>query len=83
MTHFKRSAGTPYTVVTPSTELADLEQFLDNNIFALSACCVYAITTQLLILIPVTDHGRKFVLAVVTKQDLDVRTCSILKGSVH
>lgn len=35
MTHFKRSAGTPYTVVTPSTELADLESFLDKNLFAL------------------------------------------------
>ncbi|KAL0565920.1 hypothetical protein V5O48_016102 [Marasmius crinis-equi] len=36
MTKFKRSVGThPYTLITPLTELKDLEQFLKDNIFAL------------------------------------------------
>lgn len=72
MTRFKRTAGTPYTVVTPSTELAELESFLDHNIFAISASptfsCVYE---QKLTSLPVTDYNRKFVLAVATKQDLE------------
>ncbi|EKM56932.1 uncharacterized protein PHACADRAFT_254330 [Phanerochaete carnosa HHB-10118-sp] len=50
---FIRSSSHPYTVITPSTPLAELEQFLQDKIFAL-----------------VTDAGRKFVLAVVTRQDL-------------
>lgn len=35
MTKFKRNASQPYTMITPSTELADLEEFLRQNIFAL------------------------------------------------
>ncbi|KIP05647.1 hypothetical protein PHLGIDRAFT_30807 [Phlebiopsis gigantea 11061_1 CR5-6] len=54
MTKFKRSRTQPYTLITPATPLAALEQFLQDKLFAL-----------------VTDHGRKFVLAVVTRQDLD------------
>ncbi|KAJ3481034.1 hypothetical protein NLI96_g7934 [Meripilus lineatus] len=35
MTKFKRSSSEPYTLITPSTPLADLEEFLRHNIFAL------------------------------------------------
>ena len=36
MTKFKRSVETnPYTVITPATELDELELFLQDNIFAL------------------------------------------------
>ncbi|KAH9916725.1 uncharacterized protein BXZ73DRAFT_53623 [Epithele typhae] len=35
MSRFKRTAATPYTVITPSTPLADLETFLKANIFAI------------------------------------------------
>ncbi|KAL0069662.1 hypothetical protein AAF712_003320 [Marasmius tenuissimus] len=36
MTKFKRSIGTnPYTLITPLTELKELEEFLKDNIFAL------------------------------------------------
>lgn len=35
MTKFKRSASEPYTLITPSTPLADLERFLQGEIFAL------------------------------------------------
>lgn len=35
MTKFKRTAGTPYTIITPSTPLAELKHFLDANIFAI------------------------------------------------
>ncbi|KAI0711276.1 hypothetical protein C8Q76DRAFT_52741 [Earliella scabrosa] len=54
MTKFKRTAATPYTIITPSTPLAELEEFLKRNIFAI-----------------VTDWDRKFVLGVVTSQDLE------------
>ncbi|KII91190.1 hypothetical protein PLICRDRAFT_37892 [Plicaturopsis crispa FD-325 SS-3] len=54
MTKFKRTASQPYTIITPSSPLAELEVFLQHNLFAL-----------------VTDHGRKFVLAVATKDDLE------------
>ncbi|KAM5533898.1 hypothetical protein V8D89_012438 [Ganoderma adspersum] len=53
MTKFKRT-GTTYTVIAPSTPLAELEDFLSRNIFAI-----------------VTDWDRKFVLGVVTSQDLE------------
>jgi hypothetical protein len=37
MTRFNRSAKTnPYTIITPDTALAELENFLKDNIFALS-----------------------------------------------
>ncbi|KAI0694211.1 hypothetical protein BC835DRAFT_1350521 [Cytidiella melzeri] len=51
---FRREPSQPYIVITPWTPLADLEQFLQDKLFAL-----------------VTDWDRKFVLAVVTKQDLE------------
>lgn len=35
MTKFRRTASTPYTLMTPATELAELERFLDDNLFAL------------------------------------------------
>ncbi|TCD68749.1 hypothetical protein EIP91_009895 [Steccherinum ochraceum] len=35
MTKFKRSTSEPYTLITPSTPLSELEQFLEHNIFAL------------------------------------------------
>ncbi|OBZ77488.1 Cystathionine beta-synthase [Grifola frondosa] len=35
MTKFTRLPSQPYTVITPSTPLAELEQFLEHNIFAL------------------------------------------------
>jgi hypothetical protein len=35
MTKFKRSASEPYTLITPSTPLEDLERFLQGEIFAL------------------------------------------------
>jgi len=54
MTKFNRRASEPYTLITPLTPLAELADFLEDNIFAL-----------------VTDHGRNFVLAVATSQDLD------------
>ncbi len=35
MTKFKRTIGTPYTIITPSTPLAELEDFLQLNLFAI------------------------------------------------
>jgi len=35
MTKFKRSPSTPYTVITPSTPMRELEEFLERNIFAI------------------------------------------------
>jgi len=35
MIKFRRQASQPYSLITPSTPLADLELFLRNNIFAL------------------------------------------------
>ncbi|KAL1943917.1 hypothetical protein VTO73DRAFT_3735 [Trametes versicolor] len=35
MTKFKRTVGTPYTIITPSTPLAELEDFLKLNLFAI------------------------------------------------
>jgi len=52
MARFRRK--TPYKVITPSTSLEDLEEFLEGKVFAI-----------------VTDESRKFVLAVVTSQDLE------------
>lgn len=37
MTKFIRSSSHPYTVITPSTPLAELEQFLGDKLFALGA----------------------------------------------
>jgi FAD/FMN-containing dehydrogenase len=39
MTKFARSAAqNPYTLMTPGTELADLERFLEDHHFALGPC---------------------------------------------
>ncbi|KAM6492449.1 hypothetical protein JOM56_012173 [Amanita muscaria] len=35
MTRFKRTSSEPYTLITPVSPLADLEQFLKDNLFAL------------------------------------------------
>lgn len=35
MTKFKRRASQPYSLITPSTPLEELEEFLKDNIFAL------------------------------------------------
>ncbi|KAK7019026.1 CBS domain-containing protein [Favolaschia claudopus] len=35
MTKFKRVASQPYTLITPYTPLAELEEFLKHNIFAI------------------------------------------------
>ncbi|KAJ7627611.1 hypothetical protein DFH06DRAFT_1227660 [Mycena polygramma] len=35
MTKFKRTASQPYTLITPYTPLAELEDFLKDNIFAI------------------------------------------------
>lgn len=37
MTKFKRAASEPYTLITPLSPLADLEEFLKFNIFALGS----------------------------------------------
>jgi hypothetical protein len=37
MTKFKRTSSHPYTLITVSTPLAELEEFLKTNIFALGA----------------------------------------------
>ena len=38
ITKFERSRDQAYTVITPSTPLAELEEFLKQNIFALGWC---------------------------------------------
>ncbi|KAJ7128051.1 hypothetical protein C8R46DRAFT_51417 [Mycena filopes] len=35
MTKFKRTASEPYTLITPYTPLAEMEEFLTHNIFAI------------------------------------------------
>lgn len=37
MTKFKRAVSEPYTLITPLSALADLEEFLKTNIFALGS----------------------------------------------
>src|ERR1700675_4594915 len=69
MTKFKRTASEPYTLITPSSPLADLEEFLKHNIFALGTTppflCLLALRTHdFLVWFLVTDYDRKFVLAV-------------------
>ena len=71
MKRFKRTPSKPYTLITPKSSLAELEEFLKTNTFALGtlewpfrrgACLRY---------ISVTEDNRKFVLAVATSQDLE------------
>ena len=73
MSKFIRNESHPYTVVTPDTPLAELAEFLRNNIFALGEnylifSSAWSTDDPLL----VTDSNRKFVLAVATSQDLEV-----------
>lgn len=42
MTKFKRTPSEPYTLITPSTPLADLEEFLRGNIFALGILILFS-----------------------------------------
>ncbi|KAJ7716585.1 hypothetical protein DFH07DRAFT_862111 [Mycena maculata] len=50
MTKFKRTASEPYTLITPETPLAQLEEFLNTNIFAIvtdpSRKFVYGLATK-------------------------------------
>ncbi|RVD80837.1 uncharacterized protein DFL_008724 [Arthrobotrys flagrans] len=59
MTRFRKGKGVKYTVITPETELAELEEFLTSGG---GKECGFAV---------VTDAGRKFVLAVATRDDLE------------
>ncbi|EWC45532.1 hypothetical protein DRE_05390 [Drechslerella stenobrocha 248] len=59
MTKFRKAKGVQYTVITPETELAELEVFLTSGGGRESGFAV------------VTDAARKFVLAVATRDDLE------------
>lgn len=41
MTKFNRRASEPYTLITPLTPLAELAEFLQDNIFALGAAFLF------------------------------------------
>ena len=63
MVKFQRNTGNKYQVITMETELYELEGFFENiGPFATSSKQDFAV---------VTDGGRKFVLGVVTKTDLE------------
>jgi len=63
MVRFQRSKGKKYQVITMETELWELEGFFENvGPFATGAKQDFAV---------VTDGGRKFVLGVVTRSDLE------------
>ena len=63
MVKFQRSAGSKYQVITMETELHELEGFFENvGPYATRAKQDFAV---------VTDGGRKFVLGVVTRSDLE------------
>lgn len=63
MVKFKRSAGRKYQVITMETELWELEGFFENiGEYATGTKQDFAV---------VTDGGRKFVLGVATRHDLD------------
>jgi CBS domain-containing protein len=62
MVKFQRSNGKKYQVITMDTELYELEGFFENvGPFATGSAQDFAV---------VTDGGRKFVLGVVTRSDL-------------
>ena len=63
MVHFQRHPGRPYRVITTETELWELEGFFEG-IGELG-------TGEKQDFAVVTDAGRKFVLGVVTRGDLD------------
>lgn len=63
MVKFNRGAGRKYQVITMDTELWELEGFFENvGNYATGAKQDFAV---------VTDGGRKFVLGVATRHDLD------------
>jgi hypothetical protein len=63
MVKFQRSSGSKYQVITMETELYELEGFFENvGPFATASKQDFAV---------VTDGGRKFVLGVVTRSDLE------------
>lgn len=72
MSKFIRNESHPYTVITPDTPLAELAEFLHDNIFALGEPPLIISTTRQTDDNLVTDSNRKFVLAVATSQDLEV-----------
>jgi len=59
MNRFRKGKGVRYTVITPETSLAELEEFLTTGGGKESGFAV------------VTDAGRKFVLGVATREDLE------------
>lgn len=59
MQKFRRK-GTKYSIITPSTPLEDLEDFFEGSISGEKQ--PFAV---------VTDEGRKFVIGVATREDLD------------
>jgi CBS domain-containing protein len=62
MVKFQRGAGSKYQIITMETELYELEGFFENRgPLATGATQDFAV---------VTDGGRKFVLGVVTRADL-------------
>ena len=63
MVKFQRSSGRSYRVISMETELWELEGFFENiGEYATGSKQDFAV---------VTDGGRKFVLGVVTRQDLN------------
>jgi len=80
MSRFKRNEAHPYTVITPDTPLAELAEFLRDNIFALGEPYTIFSTVWSTDDNPVTDSNRKFVLAVATSQDLEVSVLRSLRG---
>ena len=63
MVRFQRGGGNKYQVITMDTELWELEGFFENiGPFATGSTQDFAV---------VTDGGRKFVLGVVTRSDLE------------
>lgn len=63
MVKFKRGAGKKYQIITMETELWELEGFFENvGEYATGTKQDFAV---------VTDGGRKFVLGVATRHDLD------------
>lgn len=82
MTKFQRNSSNTYKVITPFTPLDELEVFLKKNLFAIGVFGMIFWWSRAInscrefLLSAVTDYERKFVLAVATLQDLEVRVCS-------
>lgn len=82
---FNRTSSHPYTIITPSTSLPELEEFLGHNVFAIGTpsfqpCGGCRVSQGSSFRSSVTDHSRKFVLGVATQQDLDVSRYILLCG---